>query len=100
MSHDRDAVDYGGSSRGDAESDSDQVPSRLPARAELCIFKLAHDLSSASFMQVSDAHVCLRDGKEAAEQLPVLLVGRCILSEEAKNVALDIRTKLGDVHSE
>ncbi len=38
-----DAADYGGSLSSDAESESDQVPSRLPARAESCI--LAHDLS-------------------------------------------------------
>ena len=36
-----DAVDYGSSS--DSDSESDKVPSRLPARAESCI--LAHDLS-------------------------------------------------------
>ena len=36
-----DAVDYSGTS--DSDSESDKVPSRLPARAESCI--LAHDLS-------------------------------------------------------
>jgi hypothetical protein len=49
---------------------------------------------SASFMQVSssDAHVRLRDGKEAVEQL------KAMYPQEAKNVAaLDIRTKLGAV---
>jgi hypothetical protein len=35
--------------------------------------------------------VCLRDGKEAVEQL------RVMYPEEANNVALDIRTKLGEL---
>ena len=42
-------------------------------------------------MQVSDAHVRLRDGKEAVEQL------KAMYPQEAKNVALDIRTKLGEL---
>jgi hypothetical protein len=48
---------------------------------------------SASFMQVSDAHVCLSDGQdsEAVEQL------KAMYPQEAKNVALDIRTKLGEL---
>ena len=75
-----DAVDYSGTS--DSDSESDKVPSRLPARAESCI--LAHDLSVRHA-----AFGCLRDGKEAVEQLKAMYPG------EAKNVALDIKTKLG-----
>ncbi len=82
-----DAVDYGSSSagRGDEDSESDKVPSRLPARAESCI--LAHDLSvlHAGF----GCAPC--DSKEAVEQL------KARYPEEAKNVALDIKTKLGEL---
>ena len=37
--------------------------------------------------------VCLRDGKEAVRQLPV----KAMYPEEANNVALDIKTKLGEL---
>ena len=76
-----DAVDYGSSS-----DESDQVPSGLPARAESCI--LAHDLS---VRHAAFGCACLRDGKEAVEQL------KAMYPQEAKNVALDIRTKLGEL---
>ena len=71
MSRSDDAVDYSGTS--DSDSESDKVPSRLPARAESCI--LAHDLSvlHAGF------------GCAPLSRYP----------EEANNVALDIKTKLG-----
>ncbi len=95
-----DAVDYGGTGSSDAESESDQVPSesRLPARAES--FKVwAHDLSvlrlRAGLVDILQMIVgpCLCDGKEAVtvEQL------KAIYPEEAKNVALDIRTNLGEL---
>ena len=43
-----DAVDYSGTS--DSDSESDKVPSRLPARAESCI--LAHDLPSTPLASI------------------------------------------------
>ena len=73
-----DAVDYGSSS-----DESDQVPSRLPAsaRAESCI--LAHDLSVL--------HAC------RFRMRTFIAVGhlKARYPEEANNVALDIKTKLG-----
>ncbi len=71
-----DAVDYGGTGSSDAESESDQVPSRLPARAES--FKVwAHVLSvlHAGLVDILQMIVCPslrdRDDKEAVtvEQL-------------------------------
>ena len=77
------SVDYGSSS-----DESDKVPSRLPARAESCI--LAHD-SDLSVRHAAFGCACLRDGKEAVEQL------KAMYPEEANNVALDIKTKLGEL---
>ena len=74
-----DAVDYGSSS-----DESDQVPSRLPARAESCI--LAHDLS---VRHAAFGCACLRDGKEAVEQLKAIYPQ----ADEAKNAELDITAK-------
>ena len=44
-------------------------------------------------MSVASCHLCLRDGKEAVEQLKAIM----IYPEEASNVALDIKTKLGEL---
>ena len=47
------------------------------------------DLQTSMGDDILQMIVCLRDGKEAVEQL------KAMYPEEAKNVALDIKTKLG-----
>ena len=59
-----DAADYGGSS--DAESENDQVPSRLPARAECAFWRMTPSRISASFMRDSDAHHHRRNRRRSA----------------------------------
>jgi hypothetical protein len=69
----------------DSDSESDMVPSRLPARAESCI--LAHDLTerpSCRFRMrtfIAVGHLAVK------ARYP----------EEANNVALDIKNKLGEL---
>ena len=47
------------------------------------------DLQTSMGDDILQMIVCLRDGKEAVEQL------KAMYPEEANNVALDIKTKLG-----
>ena len=49
------------------------------------------DLQTSMGDDILQMIVCLRDGNEAVEQL------KAMYPEEAKNVALDIRTKLGEL---
>ena len=49
------------------------------------------DLQTSMGDDILQMIVCLRDGKEAVEQL------KARYPEEAKNVALDIKTKLGEL---
>jgi len=58
-----DAVDYGGTS--DSDSESDEVPSRLPAPGGIVIWRMI----LASFMQDSDAHHHRRCGKDGDRRL-------------------------------
>ena len=51
------------------------------------------DLQTSMGDDILQMIVCLRDGKEAVEQLPV----KAMYPEEARNVALDIKTKLGEL---
>jgi hypothetical protein len=68
---------------------------RSPPGSQLERNRVFWRMISASFMQASDDIIqmigCLRDGKEAVEQL------KAMYPEEAKKVALDIRTKLGEL---
>jgi hypothetical protein len=49
------------------------------------------DLQTSMGDDILQMIVCLRDGKEAVEQL------KAMYPEEANNVALDIKTKLGEL---
>ncbi len=49
------------------------------------------DLQTSMGDDILQMVVCLRDGKEAVEQL------KAMYPEEASNVALDIKTKLGEL---
>jgi hypothetical protein len=97
-----DAADYGGSS--DAESENDQVPSRLPARAECAFWRMTPSRISASFMRDSDAHHHRRNRRRSASVTrphatpgPGLHWHVVPAPPQAVTVAVDIKTKLGEL---